>query len=95
MPQLIDVELERLNRRLKKHDIWLEITDQVRDFVASKGFDKRFGARGLRRAIRRYLEFPLASYLLGDDGNFSPPNGSSIVRLQANYQDGTVTFSQD
>lgn len=95
MPQLVDVEMARLNRRLKKHDIWLEISDEVRDFVASKGFDKRFGARGLRRAMRRYLEFPLASYLLGDEGDFSPPNGSDVVRLKAQYRDGSVSFRQD
>lgn len=94
MPQLVDVELERLNRRLKKHDLWLEISDEVREFVASKGFDKRFGARGLRRAMRRYLEFPLAGYLLGDEGDFSPPNGSAIVKLEAQYRNETVSFRQ-
>lgn len=94
MPALVDVELERLNRRLKKHDLWLEISDEVRGFVASKGYDKRFGARGLQRAIRRHLEFPLAGYLLGDHGDFSPPDGSAVIRIQARYRDGIVSFRQ-
>ncbi|KZY38897.1 AAA family ATPase [Roseovarius sp. HI0049] len=95
MPILVGVELDRLNRRLKKHDLWLEVSDEVRDFIASKGYDKRFGARGLRRAMRRYLEFPLAGYLLGDEGDFSPPDGNAIVRLRAEYRDETVSFRQN
>lgn len=94
MPVLVDVELERLNRRLKKHDLWLEITPGVRDFIASKGYDKRFGARGLRRAMRRYLEFPLAGYLLGDHGDFSPPEGSAMVRIMVEYGNESVSFHQ-
>ena len=94
MPDLVDVELERLNRRLKKHDLGLEITGEVKAFIAAKGYDKRFGARGLRRAMRRYLEFPLAGYLLGDHGDFSPPDGSAIVRLEAHYRNETVSFRQ-
>ncbi|MFN3209014.1 MAG: AAA family ATPase [Roseovarius sp.] len=94
MPDLVEVELVRLNRRLKKHDVRLEISEDVKGFIAAKGFDKRFGARGLRRAMRRYLEFPLAGYLLGDHGDFSPPDGSAIVRLQVQCRDETVSFRQ-
>ncbi|UXX82352.1 AAA family ATPase [Roseovarius pelagicus] len=64
MPNLVDVELERLNRRLRKHDVTITIDDGVREFLSEKGYDKRFGARGLRRAMRRHLEFPLATFLL-------------------------------
>ncbi|MDF1718639.1 MAG: AAA family ATPase [Antarcticimicrobium sp.] len=94
MPDLVDVELQRLNRRLKKHGLWLEMSSDVRDFIALKGYDKRFGARGLRRSMRRYLEFPLAGYLLGDHGDFSPPEGSAIVKLSAEYRDDAVSFRQ-
>ncbi|MBW4984915.1 AAA family ATPase [Mameliella sp. CS4] len=94
IPELVDVEMERLNRRLKKHDLWLEISPEVRDFIALKGYDKRFGARGLRRAMRRHLEFPLAGYLLGDHGDFSPPDGSVIVKIKADCQNDTVSFGQ-
>lgn len=94
MPALVEVELQRLNRRLKKHGLWLEISADVRDFIALKGYDKRFGARGLRRSMRRHLEFPLAGYLLGDHGDFSPPEGSEIVTLLAQYRDNAVSFRQ-
>lgn len=94
MPELVNVELERLNRRLKKHSLRLEISEEVREFIAVKGYDKRFGARGLRRAMRRYLEFPLAGYLLGDHGDFIPPDGSAIIRIRAQYANETVSFEQ-
>ncbi|TDK41387.1 AAA family ATPase [Antarcticimicrobium luteum] len=94
MPDLVDVELQRLNRRLKKHGLWLEISSDVRDFIALKGYDKRFGARGLRRSMRRHLEFPLAGYLLGDQGDFSPPEGSAIVKLSAQCRNNAVSFRQ-
>ena len=64
MPKLVAVELARLNRRLLKHECIVEIDGDVADFIATRGFDPRFGARGLRRAMRQHLEFPLAEYLL-------------------------------
>lgn len=64
MPKLVAVELARLNRRLLKHACIVEIDGDVVDFIATRGFDPRFGARGLRRAMRQHLEFPLAEYLL-------------------------------
>lgn len=64
MPRLVDVELERLNRRLAKHRCSVEISEDTRSFLAQKGFDTRFGARSLRRAMRQHLEFPLAGHLL-------------------------------
>ncbi len=93
MPALVEVELQRLNRRLKKHGLWLEISADVRDFIALKGYDKRFGARGLRRSMRRHLEFPLAGYLWATTATF-PPEGSEIVTLLAQYRDNAVSFRQ-
>lgn len=68
MPLLVDVELDRVNRRLRKHNVKIVLEDAVRAFLSHSGYDSLFGARGLRRAIRRHLEFPLAAYLLSDKG---------------------------
>lgn len=94
MPELVDVELERLNRRLKKHNLRLQISTDVRKLIAVKGFDKRFGARGLRRAMRRHLEFPLAEYLLGDHGDFSRQDGNAIINIVAQCRDDAVSFQR-
>lgn len=94
LPHLIAVEVERLNRRLRKHDCRVEITDAVSNFLASKGFDQRFGARELRRAIRQHLEFPLAEYLLAlPQSNLQQGRRGELV-LRAECKDGTISFRQ-
>lgn len=95
MPDLVDVELERLNRRLKKHGVCLQISDDVSAFIAARGYDRRFGARGLRRAIRRHLEFPLAGYLLGEHEDVVIPKDNALILILAQYKDDTVSFLQE
>ncbi|KKL93774.1 hypothetical protein LCGC14_1871310, partial [marine sediment metagenome] len=83
MPKLVAVELERLNRRLAKHGFTVELDPDTTDFIAERGFDPRFGARGMRRAMRQHLEFPLAEYLLGlrpDSGTGKDVNGTRVLR---------------
>lgn len=94
VPALIDVEIERLNRRLRKHEVALEISDAVRDFLSREGYDKRFGARGLRRAIRRHLEFPLATFLLEPFEFPGPRAGQAPIKLSAQWNNGTITFNE-
>ena len=65
---LIALEVEKLNRRLRKHDCRLEITAELRQHIARKGFDRQFGARSLRRAVRRFVEVPFARFLLAQSG---------------------------
>ncbi len=92
MPNLVDLELERLNRRLRKHSVSVAINDAVRSFLSEKGYDKRFGARGLRRAMRRHLEFPLATFLLGPGINDGLSNGGGTVMLAADRKDDEIVF---
>lgn len=92
MPSLVDVEMEGLNRRLRKHDVVISIDEAVRGYLAAQGYDKRFGARGLRRAMRRHLEFPLATFLLepGMKGDMS--EGDSPVNLTAGLKADKIVF---
>ena len=53
----------------------LSLTDEAKDFVAGKGFDPQFGARPLHRAIQKYIEDPLAEFILNDN----PAEGSHLV----------------
>jgi ATP-dependent Clp protease ATP-binding subunit ClpA len=92
MPALVDVEMSRLNRRLKKHDLSLSISTTLRDFLSAEGYDKRFGARGLRRAIRRNLEFPLAGFLLDGPAPAAPASGQAMSLVYADHKDGQVRF---
>lgn len=92
MPALVDVEMARLNRRLRKHELSLSISTTLRDFLSVEGYDKRFGARGLRRAIRRNLEFPLAGFLLDGPAPDAPASGQAMTLVFADHKDGQVQF---
>jgi ATP-dependent Clp protease ATP-binding subunit ClpA len=87
--QLVGLELEKLNRRLLKHHCYVELSEPVVQWIVDKGFDRQFGARSLRRAVRRYLEVPLAKFLVDD----FPGNASTGSRgLFAILRGGGVTF---
>ncbi|MEX1178761.1 MAG: ATP-dependent chaperone ClpB [Nitriliruptor sp.] len=66
-PQLraiTDIQLDRLRARLADRDLTLEVTDAALDHLAERGFDPVYGARPLKRVIRRELEDQLAKSLL-------------------------------
>ena len=61
---IIDIELGKLRERLLGRKLGFEISDEVKDFLISKGYEPEFGARPLRRAVERYIEDPLAEEIL-------------------------------
>ncbi len=70
MKGIVEIQLQRLNNRLADQDITLIIPDEVKEFLAEKGYDPAFGARPLKRAIQKYISNELANYLLsGTDKN--------------------------
>ena len=63
--KIVNIMLKTLEKRCKEQlDIQLKITETVRDFLAEAGFDSKYGARPLRRAIQTKLEDPMANALL-------------------------------
>ena len=63
--KIVNIMLKTLEKRCKEQlDIQLKITESVRDFLAEAGFDSKYGARPLRRAIQTKLEDPMANALL-------------------------------
>lgn len=62
--KIIDIELKDLHTNLKDQNMILLLDDTARNFIADKGFDPKFGARPLRRAIQHYVEDPLAEEIL-------------------------------
>ncbi|MCP5532455.1 MAG: ATP-dependent Clp protease ATP-binding subunit [Akkermansiaceae bacterium] len=65
--QIVDLEVDKLVKRLKEKEIDLVLDSEARDFLSEKGFDPAYGARPMRRAVERYLEDPLAEALLRGD----------------------------
>ncbi len=62
--QIIDILSEELFDRIREVGFNIEITKGAKDFISDRGFDQKYGARPLKRAIQKYIEDPLAEELL-------------------------------
>lgn len=62
--KIVDVITTDLLKRLKTQNIEVEITQEVKEYIAEKGFDENYGARPLKRTIQKYLEDPLSEEIL-------------------------------
>jgi ATP-dependent Clp protease ATP-binding subunit ClpC len=76
--EIVDIMLKRLNKHLESQRVSVEVTDAAKEFLAEEGYDPKFGARPLARAIRRHIENPLSSRIIG--GEFGPGDTVLIDR---------------
>ena len=65
--KIVDLETANFAKRLTERKITLEFTQEAKDLLIEKGYDEKYGARPLRRAVEHYLEDPLAEALLRGD----------------------------
>lgn len=86
--QIIDLELSGLMKRIGELGYKLEISDQAKEFVATKGYDVQFGARPLKRAIQNYIEDGVCEMLL--DGKL---NAGDTVTVDRSTEKEELTFS--
>ncbi len=61
---IIDLELNKLYGRINNLGYQIEMTEKAKDFIVEKGYDEKFGARPLKRAIQKYIEDPLAEEII-------------------------------
>jgi ATP-dependent Clp protease ATP-binding subunit ClpC len=83
--QILDLLLTQVRTRLSEHGIALEISDEVRELILSKGFDEEYGARPLRRTISNYIDDTLADAVLV--GEIAPGQTARLV-----LRDGQVVL---
>lgn len=62
--KIIDIELRGFMKRVAELGYELTITDEAKNFIVEKGFDRQYGARPLKRAIQQYIEDDLAEMML-------------------------------
>lgn len=65
--KIIDIELEKLYSRLKSLGYHLTLSEEAKNFIAEKGYDKNYGARPLKRAIQKYIEDPMAEEIINSE----------------------------
>ncbi|MCL5028401.1 MAG: ATP-dependent Clp protease ATP-binding subunit [Bacteroidetes bacterium] len=73
--KIIDIELKEIYKNIHENKMVLTLDLSAKNFLADKGFDPKFGARPLRRAIQKYVEDPLAEEILR--GTFK--DGAKII----------------
>ena len=79
--RIIDVELKGLYQRIEQIGYHIDLSDEAKELVASKGYDVQFGARPLKRAIQNYLEDGISDLIV--NGNLEP--GATIhITLKEN-----------
>ena len=61
---IVDLEIGKFAKRLVDRKISLEFTPEAKELLIEKGYDEKYGARPLRRAVEHYLEDPLAEAIL-------------------------------
>jgi ATP-dependent Clp protease ATP-binding subunit ClpC len=62
---IVDLVLRRLREQMGEHEVAIELTNEAKELLVEKGYDPAMGARPLRRAIQRFIEDPLADFVLG------------------------------
>ena len=67
MGGIVEIQLQRLLKRLAARKVTLQLDDEAKAWLAEEGYDPVFGARPLKRVIQRALQDPLAEMLLGGD----------------------------
>ena len=65
--QIVDIELVKVIKRVNDIGYKLEITLNAKDFLTEKGYDKKYGARPLNRAIQRYIEDLIAENVVSNN----------------------------
>src|SRR5688572_712652 len=88
--KIIDISLGKLYKRVEALGYSIKLTEKAKDYVAEKGYDPKYGARPLNRAIQKYIEDPIAEEILKAEMT----QGDTIT---ADYKEGDeqLTFSSE
>jgi ATP-dependent Clp protease ATP-binding subunit ClpC len=81
--EIVDLLLRRIRTSMAERELQLELSEDAKDLLVEKGWDPAMGARPLRRAIQRYIEDPLADFVL----RAQVPEGSTVLVEPAARQD--------
>jgi ATP-dependent Clp protease ATP-binding subunit ClpC len=73
--EIVELLLRRIRASMAERELQLELAEETKDLLVEKGWDPAMGARPLRRAIQRYIEDPLADFVLRSE----LPSGSTVL----------------
>jgi ATP-dependent Clp protease ATP-binding subunit ClpC len=88
--QIVELLLLRIRESMAERELQLELTDPAKDLLVEKGWDPAMGARPLRRAIQRYIEDPLADFVLREQ---LTPGATVVVDPAPEGEEGEVRLT--
>jgi ATP-dependent Clp protease ATP-binding subunit ClpC len=88
--QIVELLLLRIRESMAERELQLELTDPAKDLLVEKGWDPSMGARPLRRAIQRYIEDPLADFVLREQ---LTPGATVVVNPAPEGEEGEVRLT--
>ncbi len=88
--QIVELLLLRIRESMAERELQLELTEPAKDLLVDKGWDPAMGARPLRRAIQRYIEDPLADFVLREE---LTPGATVVVDPAEGDAEGEVRLS--
>jgi ATP-dependent Clp protease ATP-binding subunit ClpC len=83
---IVDIELQKLLKRISDLGYTLKLSKKAKDFIADKGFDKSYGARPLKRAIQKYIEDALAEEIVN-----SKLSEGDLIKMDLNEKTQELT----
>ena len=89
MKKIATIMLGKVQERLGAHSLSLSFGDELLEFIVKEGFNPKFGARPLRRAIQRLIEDPLSDYILSAQKSAAC---GEVCSIEAYMQDGKIAF---
>jgi ATP-dependent Clp protease ATP-binding subunit ClpC len=87
--QIIDITAGKLFKRLKEMGIEVRINEKAKEFLVEKGYDQKYGARPLKRALQKFVEDPLAEEML--KGRFTE---GSVIQITFNEEEKELRFDE-
>src|SRR3954463_9792281 len=85
--QILDLEIAKVETRLKGKKLHLQLDEKAKDYLVEKGYDPQYGARPMRRSVERFLEDPLAEEILKGNLHEGEP-------VQVTVEENKLVFKQ-
>jgi ATP-dependent Clp protease ATP-binding subunit ClpC len=93
--KIIDIELKDLRNRVLDAGFKISVTPSAKRFIAEEGYDPKFGARPLRRAIQKHIEDPVSEFIINAriNGIHKQEDGLPTIRINLNRNKDAVALS--
>ena len=88
--KIVELEVQKLNRRLADRSIMIELSEAAREYVIENGYDPVYGARPLKRFLQKHVETMAARYIL--EGNIGE---GDVIRFDADENGLTISVKKE